>query len=691
MSLATRCPSCGTIFRVVQDQLKVSEGWVRCGQCHEVFHGIEALFDLDSDPAIAARRAAARGIPAAPPPARVFGESRASDAPTGDAASRAPASPPLQQPARPAIRQDVAATPSAFGHGDGPRAVPAAPAPISGFASASGPASRPSAFTPAQALPPAPVPTPAAAPVVAPAQASIQPRGTIAPRFAARLAEESARAQANPPPSPLPSPYPEVTSTPSAFGSKLAQRLDPDWSAPTGPTPLTAPAPVSGLATTGSPPPHPSTSAPADASVQAPLFAPAPTPAQAVAQSPAYAPLPAQAPFMAPPPASTFDRSPAEAPATALFGGTPVSPTPFVATPPVTLPPGTAPAFPTTPAFTSRPAPFIATPPYAPMPTPAHSPLPVPTFRPVPSFVPRPVPAPFVATPSKAPATSPAFALSAAAVEAAEAAAPADSPTPTSRPAPPPTERVPAPIPRVVQPAPPVASTDGSTLPRVLVDADEDEDDDERAGPPTLASMLPEDAGEWPPRPRSRSRSTRSTSTALAVVSRNDPRFLREATSGARWRRPWVRAALSVALLLLIVAAAGQFAWPQRDILAARWPATLPAWEWLCEQSDCKIEPPRAIAGLALDGSSLTRTETEHVLLFSADLHNRADHAVRMPWFDLTFMDLNGEIVARKVLSPEQIGIHQGALAPDAELHVHARLQVGSTDASGFQADLFYP
>ena len=46
MSLATRCPACGTIFRVVQDQLKVSEGWVRCGQCHEVFHGIEALFDL---------------------------------------------------------------------------------------------------------------------------------------------------------------------------------------------------------------------------------------------------------------------------------------------------------------------------------------------------------------------------------------------------------------------------------------------------------------------------------------------------------------------------------------------------------------------------------------------------------------------------------------------------------------------
>ena len=37
MSLTTSCPSCGTTFRVVQDQLKISEGWVRCGHCSEVF------------------------------------------------------------------------------------------------------------------------------------------------------------------------------------------------------------------------------------------------------------------------------------------------------------------------------------------------------------------------------------------------------------------------------------------------------------------------------------------------------------------------------------------------------------------------------------------------------------------------------------------------------------------------------
>ena len=51
MSLATRCVACGTVFRVVQDQLKVSEGWVRCGRCGEVFNALEGLFDLERETA----------------------------------------------------------------------------------------------------------------------------------------------------------------------------------------------------------------------------------------------------------------------------------------------------------------------------------------------------------------------------------------------------------------------------------------------------------------------------------------------------------------------------------------------------------------------------------------------------------------------------------------------------------------
>jgi predicted Zn finger-like uncharacterized protein len=49
MSLITRCPSCGTMFKVVSDQLKVSQGWVRCGKCAEVF---DAQLHLQSEVAL---------------------------------------------------------------------------------------------------------------------------------------------------------------------------------------------------------------------------------------------------------------------------------------------------------------------------------------------------------------------------------------------------------------------------------------------------------------------------------------------------------------------------------------------------------------------------------------------------------------------------------------------------------------
>ncbi|MBS1171022.1 MAG: hypothetical protein H6R01_1940 [Burkholderiaceae bacterium] len=43
MALATRCPYCHTTFRVVQDQLKLFNGIVRCGSCQQIFNGVEQL------------------------------------------------------------------------------------------------------------------------------------------------------------------------------------------------------------------------------------------------------------------------------------------------------------------------------------------------------------------------------------------------------------------------------------------------------------------------------------------------------------------------------------------------------------------------------------------------------------------------------------------------------------------------
>jgi predicted Zn finger-like uncharacterized protein len=70
MSLITRCPACQTSFRIVTDQLRVSEGWVRCGQCQEVFNAALQLLQeaphIGSKPLVTASSdavAATAGVP----------------------------------------------------------------------------------------------------------------------------------------------------------------------------------------------------------------------------------------------------------------------------------------------------------------------------------------------------------------------------------------------------------------------------------------------------------------------------------------------------------------------------------------------------------------------------------------------------------------------------------------------------
>lgn len=49
--LTTRCASCQTTFKVVKDQLRLADGWVRCGRCQEVFKADDALAQWEASAA----------------------------------------------------------------------------------------------------------------------------------------------------------------------------------------------------------------------------------------------------------------------------------------------------------------------------------------------------------------------------------------------------------------------------------------------------------------------------------------------------------------------------------------------------------------------------------------------------------------------------------------------------------------
>lgn len=50
MSLLTRCPACTTLYKVVPDQLRISQGWVKCGQCGEIFDASQHLMEVSLVP-----------------------------------------------------------------------------------------------------------------------------------------------------------------------------------------------------------------------------------------------------------------------------------------------------------------------------------------------------------------------------------------------------------------------------------------------------------------------------------------------------------------------------------------------------------------------------------------------------------------------------------------------------------------
>ncbi|MDO4706480.1 MAG: DUF3426 domain-containing protein [Comamonadaceae bacterium] len=73
MQSVTRCPTCATKFKVLPEQLRASEGWVRCGRCNNVFDATDHFVEPAAPGEAAApapqpsARATEPGASAAPP------------------------------------------------------------------------------------------------------------------------------------------------------------------------------------------------------------------------------------------------------------------------------------------------------------------------------------------------------------------------------------------------------------------------------------------------------------------------------------------------------------------------------------------------------------------------------------------------------------------------------------------------
>ena len=185
--------------------------------------------------------------------------------------------------------------------------------------------------------------------------------------------------------------------------------------------------------------------------------------------------------------------------------------------------------------------------------------------------------------------------------------------------------------------------------------------------------------------------------TAAAPVRIDDdeasptPSFMQASNDALFWHRPGVRGLLVGLAAVLALALAVQSVLIWRDALAAQFTAMRPALQAICDGLGCRISPLRRIESLSVDASGLTRIEGAPLHRLSVTLRNRADIALLAPALELSLTDVQGKMLARRVLTLAELGAAATTLAPGAELPLQALLSTGERRIAGYTVELFYP
>jgi predicted Zn finger-like uncharacterized protein len=135
---------------------------------------------------------------------------------------------------------------------------------------------------------------------------------------------------------------------------------------------------------------------------------------------------------------------------------------------------------------------------------------------------------------------------------------------------------------------------------------------------------------------------------------------------------------LGVLSLGLIGLLAGQSVYHERDRLAA-YPEMVPMLQWMCNRLDCVLPPRRDPDAFQLSSRNVySHPNVEGALMVQAVLSNQADFAQPYPLVELSFRDLQGELLAVRRFVPEeylQRAPTEASVAPGAPIHLHLEIE----------------
>ena len=138
------------------------------------------------------------------------------------------------------------------------------------------------------------------------------------------------------------------------------------------------------------------------------------------------------------------------------------------------------------------------------------------------------------------------------------------------------------------------------------------------------------------------------------------------------------------------------FAWQvivsQRHLLAAEEPSLKPWLEVLCAPLACEVEWPQEPHSIQIENTSFNE-DPEGGYALQIRLRNTQHHPVATPYLELSLIDLQDQVVVRRVFSVQEMGLPESLAAlRDARATIHFDLDAKVSDhVSGFHALIFYP
>lgn len=201
------------------------------------------------------------------------------------------------------------------------------------------------------------------------------------------------------------------------------------------------------------------------------------------------------------------------------------------------------------------------------------------------------------------------------------------------------------------------------------------------------------------------SKSDEKTDEAVAATTLADddstpstPDFVRQAERDERWEQTPVRAALVGLAVAAALGLALQITGHYRQRIAAQWPESTPWLLRYCATFGCRLDALRRIDDVSIESTALTQADasvqddsTPNALRLAVSLRNRGELAVAMPSVDLSLTGADGELVARRSLSPADFQVSDPRLKPGVEAPLSVTFSVAGPRVTGYTVEVFYP